>query len=404
MLEPKLVLMDEPSAGLSPKMVGRDLRTDPEDQRGGPAILIVEQNAEAVARDGPRGYVLAGGENRFEGTGQELLLNDPGVGRLLSRRLRRIGREEAAWRRRCRRALAGADAGPRRGVMAALRGRTGLGLALLLTLVIFWLLGQRQGASLSEMLSLTVWGVMLGGIIALGAIGLTLVYGVLGFPNFAHGELVTLSLRAQTFAALLPAGPAMRPFSFGWELMAGLILSMPIVSLIALAVDRVFRPLRVPFASLVLFAMASLAAAFFLRSAIYLVWGSDFLFYYRVAPIRRSKCRSVSGCRPIESSYSCCDVLVIITWLLLEQTGMGKAMRATDNNRSGAGVVGINTKQVVPTTLILMPRCGLQRGLRLLLHLLDRRPGGSRRTCCRPGTSRGGHPAAWPAGGRRGAP
>ncbi len=103
---------------------------------------------------------------------------------------------------------------------------------------------EPQGASLSELLSLTVWGVMLGGIIALGAIGLTLVYGVLKFPNFAHGELVTLgAYGALTFAALLPAGPPMRPFSFGWELLAGLILSMPIVSLIALAVDRVlFRP------------------------------------------------------------------------------------------------------------------------------------------------------------------
>src|SRR5690606_22756171 len=138
--------------------------------------------------------------------------------------------------------------------------------ALFLTLVVFWLLGQQQGASLSDLLSLTVWGVMLGGIIALGAIGLTLVYGVLKFPNFAHGELVTLgAYGALTISALLPAGPAMQPFSFGWELMAGLILSMPIVSLIALVVDRVlFRPLRLRFASLVLFAMASLAAAFFL--------------------------------------------------------------------------------------------------------------------------------------------
>ena len=63
-------------------------------------------------------------------------------------------------------------------------------------LVVFWLLGAGSGASLSSLLSLTVWGVMLGGIIALGAIGLTLVYGVLRFPNFAHGELVTVGAYA----------------------------------------------------------------------------------------------------------------------------------------------------------------------------------------------------------------
>lgn len=240
--------------------------------------------------------------------------------------------------------------------MAALRSRTALGLALFLTLVVFWLLGSRQGASLSELLSLTVWGVMLGGIIALGAIGLTLVYGVLKFPNFAHGELVTLgAYGALTFAALLPAGPPMRPFSFGWELLAGLILSMPIVSLIALAVDRVlFRPLRVRVASLVLFAMASLAAAFFLRSAIYLVWGSDFLFYY---PGRANPALDLPLGIRVQADqvfvFLLATVLVILTWLLLERTRMGKAMRATANNPDLAQVRGINTERVIAWTWVL---------------------------------------------------
>lgn len=241
-------------------------------------------------------------------------------------------------------------------IMAALRSRPALGVALFLTLVVFWLLGQQQGASLSDLLSLTVWGVMLGGIIALGAIGLTLVYGVLKFPNFAHGELVTLgAYGALTISALLPAGPAMQPFSFGWELMAGLILSMPIVSLIALVVDRVlFRPLRLRFASLVLFAMASLAAAFFLRSAIYLVWGSDFLFYY---PGRANPAIEMPLGIRVQADqlfvFGLAVVLVIITWFLLERTRMGKAMRATANNPDLAQVRGINTERVIAWTWIL---------------------------------------------------
>lgn len=239
---------------------------------------------------------------------------------------------------------------------AALRSRTALGLALLLTLVVFWLLGQRQGASLSDLLSLTIWGVMLGGIIALGAIGLTLVYGVLKFPNFAHGELVTLgAYGAMTFVALLPVGAPMHPFSFGWELMAGLILSMPAVSLIALAVDRVlFRPLRVRVASLVLLAMASLAASFFLRSAIYLVWGSDFLFYY---PGRANPAIDLPLDIRVQADqlfvFGLAVVLVILTWVLLERTRMGKAMRATANNPDLAQVRGINTERVIAWTWIV---------------------------------------------------
>ena len=81
MLEPKLVLMDEPSAGLSPKMVGVIFEQIRLINEAGPAILIVEQNAHHSLRMSDRGYVLAAGQNRFEGTGDNLL-NDPEVARL----------------------------------------------------------------------------------------------------------------------------------------------------------------------------------------------------------------------------------------------------------------------------------------------------------------------------------
>jgi ABC-type branched-subunit amino acid transport system ATPase component len=81
MLDPRLLLLDEPSAGLSPKMVDiifeRIVRVNEE----GIAVLMVEQNAKQSLNMAHRGYVLANGENRFEGGGRELL-NDPEVGRL----------------------------------------------------------------------------------------------------------------------------------------------------------------------------------------------------------------------------------------------------------------------------------------------------------------------------------
>ncbi len=81
MLDPELLLLDEPSAGLSPKMVDvifdRIVRINGE----GIAILMVEQNAKASLSMAHRGYVLANGENRIDGRGQDLL-NDPEIGRL----------------------------------------------------------------------------------------------------------------------------------------------------------------------------------------------------------------------------------------------------------------------------------------------------------------------------------
>src|SRR3546814_1820488 len=100
---------------------------------------------------------------------------------------------------------------------------------------------------------------MLGGIIALGAIGLTLCYGVLKFPNFAHGALVTIGAYAAfALVSLFPQGPPLRPFSFGWELIASMFLAAPVVAIVALVVGRVlFLPLRRRSAALVLFALAA---------------------------------------------------------------------------------------------------------------------------------------------------
>jgi ABC-type branched-subunit amino acid transport system ATPase component len=81
MLEPELLLLDEPSAGLSPKMVDVIFDRIVRINEQGIAIMMVEQNAKASLQMAHRGYVLANGENRFEGPGRELL-DDPEVGRL----------------------------------------------------------------------------------------------------------------------------------------------------------------------------------------------------------------------------------------------------------------------------------------------------------------------------------
>jgi branched-chain amino acid transport system ATP-binding protein len=73
MLDPRLLLLDEPTAGLSPMLVGVMLEKIVEINGTGVAILIVEQNARQALPRAHRGYVLAMGQNRYEDTGQELL-------------------------------------------------------------------------------------------------------------------------------------------------------------------------------------------------------------------------------------------------------------------------------------------------------------------------------------------
>lgn len=78
MSEPKLLLLDEPTAGLSPRYMGEIFERIVEINASGVGILMVEQNARQALALAHRGFVLAGGQNRFTGTGAELLA-DPEV-------------------------------------------------------------------------------------------------------------------------------------------------------------------------------------------------------------------------------------------------------------------------------------------------------------------------------------
>ncbi|MFC6721094.1 branched-chain amino acid ABC transporter ATP-binding protein [Halobacteriaceae archaeon SHR40] len=73
MLDPDLLLLDEPSAGLAPDLVDETLDRIDTINDDGTAVLIVEQNAKEALRRCDRGYVLVQGQNRHEDTGQALL-------------------------------------------------------------------------------------------------------------------------------------------------------------------------------------------------------------------------------------------------------------------------------------------------------------------------------------------
>jgi branched-chain amino acid transport system ATP-binding protein len=76
MIDPDLLLVDEPSAGLAPDLVEEMFERIQRIKEQGTSILMVEQNARQALRYSDRGYVLDQGENRFVGTGEDLLESD----------------------------------------------------------------------------------------------------------------------------------------------------------------------------------------------------------------------------------------------------------------------------------------------------------------------------------------
>jgi branched-chain amino acid transport system ATP-binding protein len=80
MSQPRLLMLDEPSAGLSPRYVLEIFEQIVKVNKAGVAILMVEQNARQALALASKGFVLANGQNRFSGTGAELIA-DPEVAR-----------------------------------------------------------------------------------------------------------------------------------------------------------------------------------------------------------------------------------------------------------------------------------------------------------------------------------
>ncbi len=80
-MDPRVLLIDEPSAGLAPRLVSMIFDKIREINEHGVAIVLVEQNARKALTFADRGYVLEAGKNKFDGPGK-VLLNDPDVGRL----------------------------------------------------------------------------------------------------------------------------------------------------------------------------------------------------------------------------------------------------------------------------------------------------------------------------------
>jgi len=76
MCRPKLLMLDEPSMGLSPLMMKKIMQTVKTLKSQGTTILLVEQNAQAALSLADQGYVLEVGKIVLQGPGKELMVND----------------------------------------------------------------------------------------------------------------------------------------------------------------------------------------------------------------------------------------------------------------------------------------------------------------------------------------
>lgn len=202
-------------------------------------------------------------------------------------------------------------------------------------------------------------GVVAGSMIGLGAIGLTFIYSILRFPNFAHGELVTVgAYAALSLSALIGAvagGTApIGPFSFGWAVIAAALLAMVVTAALALLLDAVlFRPLRRRGAAVIILVMASFGAALALRSGVEFVYTASPAYFTRELQIAMRLPGGVRVTPDQLAALGLTAVLVVAVHILVAHTAAGRAMRAVRENPALAALAGIDVDRTIRLVWIL---------------------------------------------------
>jgi len=200
-----------------------------------------------------------------------------------------------------------------------------------------------MGPAMNEFVQLTVNGLVAGSIIAIGAVGLTLVYGILRIVNFAHGDYLTFGAYMAFVANVT------------WGLNAYAAAATAIVLTAALAVGLEFglwRPMRRRGAGVTSLFLTSIGLALVLRNAVQFEWGTT-PFRYRIDVFQSYDLGLFRISRNQITVVAAATVLIVGLGLFLARTRIGKAMRALADNVDLAAVSGIDTDRIVTWTWIV---------------------------------------------------
>ena len=202
------------------------------------------------------------------------------------------------------------------------------------------------------MIELIVYGIVLGSIIALGAVGLTLIWGITDLFNCAHGDQITVGayislLFVRIFARLEVFQGTVGPFSFNWGVLLSFIPSIAISIGLAILIEHlVYRPLRKQGAHFITGFIASIGVAWALRGIIYMIWGANFHFY--VTGLRPMVFLPFGAKLRVDEIFimAVSWVAVASVYIFMKRTKTGKALRALADNPSLARISGINTQRL----------------------------------------------------------
>lgn len=211
-------------------------------------------------------------------------------------------------------------------------------------------------------------GLTLGAIYGLIAIGYTMVYGIIGMINFAHGEVFMIGAFIALISFLI-----LGPYGGGviFTLIIVLLISMSLTAVYGWALERIaYRPLR---GSPRLAALISaIGMSIFLQNYVQLSQGARVKALQPV--ISGGFTLTESGGFAVTLSYM--QILIVVTtivlmavfWAMISYTALGRAQRACEQDRTMAGLLGVDVDRTISITFIIGAALASVAGMMMALY------------------------------------
>jgi branched-chain amino acid transport system permease protein len=192
-------------------------------------------------------------------------------------------------------------------------------------------------------------GLVLGSIYALVALGYTMVYGIMGLINFAHGEVVMIGALVALSVIKLLANSGLPGVVI---VLIGLMAAALVCMAVGFAIERVaYRPLRK--APKLAPLITAIGVSIVLQNLAMLIWGRN---YHAFPPILPNGEHEILG-----ATITSVQIAIIIIaaammgglMLLINRTRLGRAMRATAENPGIAQLMGVNINQIISLTFVI---------------------------------------------------
>ena len=207
-------------------------------------------------------------------------------------------------------------------------------------------------------------GLVLGSIYALVALGYTMVYGILGLINFAHGDIVMVGALVTLTVAQALAGSGLPPVVvLGVAAAAAMLVCVSL----GVTIERVaYRPLRR--APRLAPLITAIGISILLQYSAALIWSKQ---YISMPQLFEQRVFSAGGAQFTDLQrfvfMLACTVMAGLLWFI-KASRIGRAMRATEQNPEVAGLMGVDTNRVIAFTFFLGSAIGAVAGVMVVLY------------------------------------